>query len=190
MVVARISIARSEASTRRAPAWVAAGLLAGALIGSVGCSPAESPEPEGETAEAAAPEAAPVPDVPKPLWQQHIHEIEPQVESWATAWSNQDVDGYLGHYSPDFQVPNGMSREAWDAQRRQRLTRPSEIQVTLAGIRRVGYNKAWIDGKERELVKVRFHQSYASDTFSDAVDKELELELVDLNWKIFTETSF
>ncbi len=180
MADTRISIARTATI-------VVAVLAVGWLAAVLGCSPAAPPEPEAEVAD--APDAAPQPEVPKPLWQQHVDELQPEVESWARAWSNQDVEAYLAHYSPDFKVPGGMSREGWEAQRRDRLTRPSSITVELTGFQNVGFNKGFMGGRERQLVRVQFRQKYSSDTFSDEVDKELQLELVDLTWKIITETS-
>lgn len=178
--------------TNRGEAFLAAALLgaAGLLAQSCGPAPEATPEAAVETPE---PELPTVPGTqrpgPKPLWQQHIDELQPEVEAWARAWSDQDVDAYLSFYSDDFVPPDGMTIESWRAQRRDRLTRPNRIEVSLSDFRRVGFNKISSGDRQLELVKVRFHQVYESDTFSDEVDKELQLELVDLTWKIHSETS-
>ena len=82
-----------------------------------------------------------------------------------------------------------MSRQRWEAQRRDRVTRPSSISVGISAFRRVGFSAQRVGDRKTELVEVRFRQAYQSDTFSDEVDKVLQLELIDLTWKIVTETS-
>lgn len=163
-----------------------AALGVASLLIALGCSPATPPEPQEETAAETVPAEPPAPLLE---WQKHIEEVHPTIEAWAKAWSDQDVDAYLSHYSVDFRIPNNLSREAWENQRRQRLTAPSEIAVTLSDLQTVGFKKAWIGGKQHELVKVRFRQSYQSNTFGDEVDKELEVEWIDPEWKILIETS-
>src|SRR3954468_24884029 len=39
------------------------------------------------------------------------------IESWARAWSGQDVKGYLAAYAPEFEVPGGETRGAWENSR-------------------------------------------------------------------------
>lgn len=160
-------------------------LAVASWLAALGCSPAPEPAPEESGAEATVPQ----PQAPLPEWQQHLDEVHPTVEAWAAAWSDQDVDAYLAHYSPDFRVPDEMTREAWEAQRRQRLTAPARITVTLDNLKTNGFKKAWLAGEQHQLVRVRFRQTYQSDTFADEVDKELELEWLDPEWKIVIETS-
>ena len=54
-----------------------------------------------------------------------------QVESWAKAWSNQDVNKYLAHYAKDFQTPNGESRSARAEDRRSRIEGKGKINVRI-----------------------------------------------------------
>ncbi|MFQ5528632.1 MAG: hypothetical protein ACE5GX_20550 [Thermoanaerobaculia bacterium] len=165
-------------------------VLAGVLAVLPSCSDTTTREAGSEAAATTETAAKPVPSpAPKPLWQQHLDELQPEVEAWARAWSNQDVDAYLSHYSPDFVPPGGLSREAWEARRRDRLTRPSRVAVAISEFRQVGFKKKWTGGRRMELVKVQFRQVYESDSYSDEVAKVLELELTDLTWKIVTEAS-
>ena len=101
------------------------------------------------------------------------------IRGWATAWANQDVEAYLGSYSRDFQPTGGLSREAWEAKRRERLTAPTSIEVELSEIDvRIG---------ENDHVTATFVQQYRSDRYRDAVKKNLELVREQGQWKILKE---
>ncbi len=102
------------------------------------------------------------------------------VEAWAKAWSDQRVDDYLYLYSSDFVPTDGSSREAWESLRRQRLTAPEYIEVSVA------FLDFELDEEDRAVV--RFNQSYESNTFSDVVTKALELAREGGEWKIVAET--
>lgn len=101
------------------------------------------------------------------------------VDAWAAAWAGQQVDDYLSFYSSRFE-PVGMSRTAWEQQRRARLTAPEYVRVRVA-----------VREAEREsptAASVTFIQVYESNTFSDTVTKTLRLVREDGAWKILTET--
>lgn len=101
------------------------------------------------------------------------------VQAWAKAWASKDVDAYLGHYSPDFS-PSGMSYADWVAQRRERISKPERISVTLSNIsiQRVSSNRA----------TVQFKQAYESGKLKSNSSKTLELELADGKWQILRES--
>ena len=101
------------------------------------------------------------------------------VQAWAEAWSEQEVATYLGFYSRDFRPSRGLSRGAWEAQRRDRVASPRLIQLSLVfqEARSVGVDRGW----------VRFRQAYRSDTYRDVVTKRLELVWEDEDWKIAQE---
>ena len=72
-----------------------------------------------------------------------------------------------------------MSRDAWEAQRIERISKPDFIQVDISGL-------------ETELLapdraRVTFDQVYRSDNYRDAMRKILELVLEDGAWKIAVE---
>ena len=100
-------------------------------------------------------------------------------QTWARAWSEQRVDDYLRFYAADFRPAGGLSRGAWEAQRRKRILRPRRIEVGLSAI------EAMPIGVER--AQVSFDQSYRSDDYRDAVRKTLELIKEDGSWKILAE---
>lgn len=102
-----------------------------------------------------------------------------QVQAWAKAWASQDVDAYLAMYAPDFKPEGGISRETWQTQRRDRISSPKKIAVRV------------VDPQTSDIedgaVRVSFSQVYESDSFSDTVNKVLELVPIGGSWKIVRE---
>lgn len=106
-------------------------------------------------------------------------ELAKVVQSWAEAWSAQDVDAYLSHYAPDFS-PSNMSRADWAAQRRERITAPKEISVAASDIR--------VLNATTNRATVRFKQAYQSDRMKSNSSKTMELGLIDGKWLILRES--
>ncbi len=107
--------------------------------------------------------------------------VEIAVRSWASAWSDQDVELYLSHYASDF-VPNlGLSRSQWRELRRRQLTAPRSIRVAVTRL-----ETRIVSGEE---ARVSFRQIYRSDGYSDTVDKVLELGRENGVWKIRHESA-
>ena len=102
------------------------------------------------------------------------------VEEWRRAWTQQDVDAYLGSYSPNFEPATGISRSAWEGQRRRRVDRPANIRVQVVN--------PTVTLRGPDVASVIFRQIYESDTYSDQVRKELELEKTSRGWLIRRET--
>ncbi|MBI2306466.1 MAG: tetratricopeptide repeat protein [Rhodocyclales bacterium] len=100
------------------------------------------------------------------------------VQGWAAAWSKKDVKGYLAHYAPDFQTPNGMPRKAWEAERQQRIEKPGKIQVSVDDV------KVAIAG---DKATVKFRQNYKSATLNSSAGKTLVLIRVGGKWLIQQE---
>jgi len=101
------------------------------------------------------------------------------VNGWAKAWSAKDADAYLAHYAPGFQVPGGEPRAAWEAMRRDRITKPKSIEVT------VGSPKVSFDANGQAVVS--FRQGYKSDTLNSSGAKTLVLTKNNDRWLIFQE---
>ena len=101
------------------------------------------------------------------------------VNGWAKAWSAKDADAYLAHYAPGFQVPGGEPRAAWEAMRRDRITKPKSIEVT------VGSPKVSFDANGQAVVS--FRQGYKSDTLNTSGAKTLVLTKNNDRWLIFQE---
>lgn len=119
---------------------------------------------------AASPPPAAVPD-PEVLL--------PALAAWSRAWSAADVEGYLAFYATSFVPPHGLSRAAWERERRDRLTEPRSIEVKVSDAR-----ASFGDPGEAE---VTFTQSYRSDRYEDRVHKRLGFVWEDGRWKIAAE---
>ena len=100
------------------------------------------------------------------------------VESWARAWSAKDVKGYLAFYAPDFEVPGGEARMAWEQQRADRIQKPKSIGVTIKVI------SAQVSGNE---ATVTFRQSYRSDSLKSDNTKTIKLVKSGERWLIRQE---
>lgn len=141
--------------------------------------PVAAPQPAPPPVIAAAPPASEEP-APPPEAKQVEPDINNAVQAWAKAWSAQDVDAYLASYAPAFQPEGGVSRGAWEAQRRERLKRPSFIRVSVG--------RAEVSIADDGTASARFLQGYESDSYADEVTKILEMRNVD-GWKITREYS-
>ncbi|HXS51983.1 MAG TPA: tetratricopeptide repeat protein [Usitatibacter sp.] len=105
-------------------------------------------------------------------------EIAAAIADWARAWSAKDVKGYLAHYAPDFEVPGGTSRDAWEKQRAERIEHPKSIEVEAKVL------STHVNGGEA-TAKIR--QSYRSDTLKSHGTKTLTLEKSGERWLIKQE---
>lgn len=105
-------------------------------------------------------------------------EIERTVRAWAEAWSARDADAYLDFYGVGFKTPND-DRAAWENQRRERLTRPSFIRVTLDELR--------VNVSDTDSARVTFRQRYESNLLRNTSRKTLTLAREDGAWKIVEE---
>lgn len=102
-------------------------------------------------------------------------------ESWARAWSNKDLDAYLDFYHTKFKPSKGLSRSAWEKQRRRRISKPRFIKV------KISYPAVKSLGNER--ARITFVQSYRSNTYSDETRKSLDMERSEDGWKILREVA-
>lgn len=148
---------------------------------------APAPAPAAASAVAAAPAPA-APAAPAPATQVaaaappaavNADAVSNAVFAWTKAWSLQDLNAYFAAYADDFTPEGGLTRKAWEAQRRDRISRPKRVKVVAAN-----QQISPLDGGR---VQVSFMQEYESDSFSDQVTKVLELKLVGNAWKITRE---
>ncbi|WP_020647978.1 L,D-transpeptidase Cds6 family protein [Solimonas variicoloris] len=127
---------------------------------------------------AAKPVAAPEP--PQSAESSARHEAAlAQVAAWAKAWASKDLDTYFSLYAPEFTPEGGISRASWEAQRRDRIGKPQHIAVRVINPQ--------ASDIEDGAVRVGFRQAYESDSFSDTVNKVIELIPADGTWKIVRE---
>ncbi len=134
-------------------------------------SPGADP-PSAASSPAASPAAV------SPVFLEAVRRL---VDGWSRAWSEQDVDAYLSHYSRSFRPADGRSRSAWAAERRQRLQAPAFIEISVSDL------EAEVVSESRG--RATFEQGYRSDTYEDKVRKVLELVREDGRWRILEETS-
>ena len=101
------------------------------------------------------------------------------VNSWAKAWSDNDVKGYLGFYAPDFQTPGGEPRSDWEATRRGRIAKPKKIDVRVESPK--------VKFTDNNRVSVTFRQSYRSANLKVASTKTLVMVKAGDRWLIQQE---
>lgn len=101
------------------------------------------------------------------------------VRAWADAWAGQDVAAYLAAYSAAFEPTDGLSREAWEAWRRERLAAPAWIRLEIERLE--------ITPGQPGRAEARFLQRYESSVYSDVVRKALVLADEGTGWRILAE---
>ena len=104
--------------------------------------------------------------------------ISAAVNKWAKAWSNKNVDQYLASYGASFKPAKGLNRKAWEEQRRDRITKPSKINVELSNMK--------IESDET-TAKVKFKQSYQADGKPIRTSKTLLMKRDGDSWYIVEE---
>jgi len=105
-------------------------------------------------------------------------EVLSGVQAWAAAWSAKNASDYLAAYTPDY-APKGMSREKWEKQRLDRISRPKTIEVALSDVS--------VALQDDSHATVSFKQGYRSDAYHDEVQKTLALVKQDGRWLIADE---
>jgi tetratricopeptide (TPR) repeat protein len=142
--------------------------------------PAEVAKPEPKPAATPVAVAKPAMDkaTEKPAASPES-EVLAAVEAWAKAWSARDAEAYLAHYARDFKTPGGESREAWEKLRRERVTGPKTISVSIS--------KQKVNVASGTRATITFHQDYESDRFNGSSTKTLEMVKADGRWLIRQE---
>lgn len=107
-------------------------------------------------------------------------QVAAELNAWATSWAAKDVTGYLSHYAPAFEVPDGLSRASWEAQRKERLERAARISVEI--------NNLKLSVSDREATAV-FRQAYRSDRIKSDDTKTIKLVRRGERWLIVSERS-
>ena len=145
----------------------------------VAAAPAKS-APEPKTEAKAAPEPKDTAKAAPAKGGNGDAEVLKSVNAWARAWASNDVPGYLSFYAADFQTPKGMSRSAWEAERKARIAKPRKIEVDIDSPRvKVEGNRA----------VVSFRQHYKSGSMNVTSAKTLVLVRNGDKWLIQQERS-
>lgn len=105
-------------------------------------------------------------------------QVNKTLQAWAEAWAGKQVNDYLSHYAKGFRTPKGVSRSAWEQQRRERIEGVRKIAVRLSNIK-IQF--------ENGTANARFVQHYRSDRMESSTGKTLRLERVGNRWMIVEE---
>jgi tetratricopeptide (TPR) repeat protein len=101
------------------------------------------------------------------------------VEAWAKAWSEKDIAGYLKFYAPDLVLAKGESRKTWERTRRDRISKPKSIVVTIASPE--------VKLLDASHAKVTFKQQYRASSFNSEAWKTLVMVKSGGTWLIHEE---
>jgi hypothetical protein len=124
--------------------------------------------------------AAPAPAAPASAIVDLRAEAESLVRQWAQAWSQRDVDRYLGFYGAHFAPPDNLSRDAWEDRRRQRILGKQKIFVAIDDLR--------VEMMDGNRAIARFAQTYEADQYRESrATKVLLLAREDNAWRITGE---
>lgn len=140
--------------------------------------PAVAVAPAKPATPAAPAISASKPAEPQPNTIGMDSEVLAAVESWAKAWTDQNMAGYLGAYSTEFETPGKMSRANWEKMREQRIVGKETIRVVVEN------PLITITGNE---AVVKFKQSYFSNRLNNVSNKTLTMKQEGGTWKITSE---
>jgi tetratricopeptide (TPR) repeat protein len=106
-------------------------------------------------------------------------DVADAVNNWANAWSSQDLEGYYASYAETFKPAKGRSYASWKKLRKDRVTRPSKINLEL--------NDQEVSIIDDSNAKVRFKQYYKADGGPIHTFKTLVFKKIDSAWLINQE---
>lgn len=130
-------------------------------------------------AQAPAPAPAPVPNRAQGDPSVSLSQVTQALESWARAWSDKDVAGYLAHYDSAYRPDARTSHEAWASSRKIRVGKPGDISVDIADV------EVRFDADGTAIA--RFHQRYRSENLNSNTFKTLVLKKAGERWVIVEE---
>ena len=110
--------------------------------------------------------------------QKVIAAVTQHIQSWAKAWSEQNIQAYFSSYAPGY-APKNLSAQQWRSMRTQRITAPRTISVKVKDFKFDLYNE--------KLVTVVLTQVYQSNVLTSSVVKQLRLIRYKEGWKIVNE---
>ncbi len=108
-------------------------------------------------------------------------EVVKTIQSWAAAWSAKDSKKYLSFYAKEFKTPDGMSRGAWEAQRKERIAAPKSIKVEV--------HEAKVKLVDASHATLTFRQTYRASHLNSQSRKLFDMVKVDGQWLIAADHS-
>lgn len=140
-------------------------------------TPDASPKPKDKVEKTPSP--APSESSPPASGVNTREKVSQAVHAWAKAWSNKNMNGYLGAYDSSFRPPNGRTRQAWEQERRERIVPRNSISVEVSNL------DIKLNG---DRAVVSFRQNYKADSISATSRKTLELVQRNGRWLIARES--
>jgi tetratricopeptide (TPR) repeat protein len=125
--------------------------------------------------------AKPAPAVTTSTQTDQNKDVLNTVNAWAEAWSSQDASKYLSFYAADFKTPNNISLAEWEATRRERVTTPKSIQVSVSN--------PTVKFSDTGHATVSFRQSYRASHLKVSGNKTLLMVKSDGKWLIQEEST-
>jgi tetratricopeptide (TPR) repeat protein len=172
----------------RAPVKIEAAKPAAVTTTPAAPEPVKPEPPKAETPKPAVTEPKPAveakpatPAKEKPAENKSDSEaaVTKAIQAWAKAWSSKNVGAYLAAYAKDFKTPGGENRSAWEKSRKDRISRPKSIQVTIESPR--------VTMNDTNHASVTFRQNYKSDNLSTSTMKTMVLAKSGDKWLILQE---
>lgn len=101
------------------------------------------------------------------------------LKAWADAWSGRDEEAYLAAYDARFVPAGGDGRADWEKRRRLLLGLAKNIELKI--------ESPSVDRHDDGSATVTFNQFYRSDSYRDAVVKQVRMVERDGRWRIIEE---
>ncbi|MBI4809530.1 MAG: tetratricopeptide repeat protein [Nitrosomonadales bacterium] len=118
---------------------------------------------------------------PEPAADDPAAEVVKTIQAWAAAWSAKDSKKYLSFYAKEFKTPDGLSRSAWETQRKQRIAAPKSIKVEV--------RDAKVKLADASHATISFRQSYRASHLNSMSGKLLDMVKTDGQWRIAADHS-
>jgi outer membrane protein assembly factor BamE len=125
------------------------------------------------------PDAIPPFPEPRPGAVSNDDPVLKSVNAWAQAWSQRDEEAYLAAYDASYVPQGGGSRADWEKRRRLLLAVAKNIELKI--------DSPSVDRSDDGTATVTFNQFYRSESYRDAVVKQLRMAERDGRWLIVEE---
>ncbi len=135
---------------------------------------------------ASAPVMTPV-EPPKPVVttsapsEDRGAEVLKSTKAWAAAWAAKNSKKYLSFYAKEFKTPGGVSRSAWETQRKQHIAAPKSIHVEVRDTK--------VKMENDTHASISFRQYYRAPHLNVMSKKTLNWVKTDGQWLITEERS-
>ena len=164
-------VSNKEALNARAALLLA---QAAPAIGRAAPSPTVAPAASAASPASAAPQ-------PAATEQTGVAAVKDALEGWRSAWAQLNVSAYLNAYATGFVPSRGISRAAWEANRRNTLGRAKDLSISVEDVA--------VRLQDDDHATTTFKQVYRSAGYRDQVTKTMHWERIDKRWLVVGETA-